>query len=212
MAFTIHGPGYSTYVRSVRLAFHEKGATYELAEVDMLKGETRQPAHLARHPFGMVPAFDHDGFDLYETGAILRYVDRVMPGPALQPTDPRSLARMDQMIGLIDAYGYPSILSKLVMQRLVVPMMGGTTDEAAIDAARPRIVTTLAELERLMGAGPMLVGGSLTLADLLLAPIFGYLTATPDAGALLAGQPNLRAWWAAVSVRPSMAATAPKLG
>jgi len=67
MSFVIHGPSYSTYVRSVRLAFEEKGAAYELAEVDILKGENKQPAYQALQPFGPVPAFEHDGFKLYET-------------------------------------------------------------------------------------------------------------------------------------------------
>ena len=79
MPMTIHGPNYSTYVRTVRLVLEEKGQPYELAEVDTLKGETKQHPHLGRHPFGMVPAFEHDGFELYETGAIIRYL---RPDPA----------------------------------------------------------------------------------------------------------------------------------
>ena len=212
MAFVIYGPGYSTYVRSVRLVLEEKGAAYELVEVDMLKGETKAPAHLVRHPFGVVPAFEHDGFALYETGAIVRYLDKVVPGPSLAPGEPKATARMDQIMGILDAYAYPSMISALVMQRLLAPMLGGTPDEAVIAAALPRIRTVLAELERLRGAGPMLVGGSLSLADLMAAPIFGYLTATPEAEQLLRPHAGLRAWWQAVAARPSMAATAPKLG
>lgn len=212
MAFTIYGPSYSTYVRSARLTLEEKGAAYELVEVDMLKGETQAPAHLARHPFARVPAFAHDGFDLYETAAIVRYVDRVAPGPALQPADPKGLARMDQIIAIIDAYAYPAMITKLVMQRSIAPMMGEVADEAVIESAKPHIRTSLAELERLMGSGPFLVGGTLSLADLMLAPIFAYFTGTPESAGLLAPHGKLRGWWTSIAARPSVVATAPRLG
>jgi glutathione S-transferase len=61
MPVTVYGPAYSTYARTVRLVLEEKGAPYELVEVDLLKGETKTPAHLARNPFAKVPTLDHDG-------------------------------------------------------------------------------------------------------------------------------------------------------
>jgi glutathione S-transferase len=59
--------------------------TYELVEIDIMQGAHKTPEHLARHPFGRVPAFEHDGFKLYETSAITRYLDAVLPGPAPTP-------------------------------------------------------------------------------------------------------------------------------
>src|SRR5690606_39154959 len=72
-AIRIHGNAQSTYVRSVLLALREKTLPHELVTIGAR--EQRQPAHLARHPFGRVPAMEHAGFHLYETQAILRYVD-----------------------------------------------------------------------------------------------------------------------------------------
>ena len=92
----VHGPAYSTYTRTVRLALEEKGAGYKLDEVDILKGAGQDPAHLARQPFGKVPAFSHDGMTMYETSAITHYVDDVVPGPKLQPR--RGLPRSNQFI------------------------------------------------------------------------------------------------------------------
>ena len=86
----IYGPGLSTYVRTVRLVCEEKGAPYELVEIDIMQGAHKTPEHLARHPFGRVPAFEHDGFKLYETSAITRYLDAVLPGPALTPAIPKA--------------------------------------------------------------------------------------------------------------------------
>jgi glutathione S-transferase len=210
MAIIIYGPAMSTYVRTVRLALEEKGADYRLEEVNFMAGAHKQPAHLARHPFGMVPAFEHDGFALYETAAITRYIDRVLPGPKLQPADPKLLARVDQITAVVDSYTYGALITKLVMERLVAPMMGRQADEAAIEAAKPRMRTSLAALEQLAAGGEYLVGSQVTLADLHLAPIFTYVSMTPEAKALLEPCGKLRAWWSAMEKRPSMVKTAPK--
>ena len=94
----VYGPAYSTYTRTARLALEEKGVDYKLEEVDILTGAGQSPAHLARQPFGQVPAFEHEGIKLYESGAITRYIDEVFPGPKLQPADPKRRARMMQFI------------------------------------------------------------------------------------------------------------------
>ena len=79
----LYGPAFSTYARSVRLALEEKGVPYVLEEIDIFSGANATPEYLARQPFGKVPALEHDGFRLYETGAILRYVDEAFDGPSL---------------------------------------------------------------------------------------------------------------------------------
>jgi len=119
----IHGPAYSTYTRTVRLALEEKNAPYKLEEVDILKGEGQQPAHLARHPFGKVPAVTVDESTMYEVSAITHYIDDTVSGPKLQPADAKARAKMHQMIGIVDSYGYPSMIS-VVFQRVVNPLLG----------------------------------------------------------------------------------------
>jgi glutathione S-transferase len=212
MPVTVYGPAYSTYARTVRLVLEEKQAPYELVEVDLLKGETTTPAHLARNPFAKVPTLDHDGLALYETSAIVRYLDRVLPGPRLTPEDPRLEARMNQIMGIVDAHAYPSMITKLFIQRVVTPMMGDKADEEAIGAAMPTIKTSLEELDRLVGGDPFAAGPALSLADLHLAPVFAYLVATPESGQLLANRANLNRWWQSVSARDSVRKTEPKLG
>ncbi len=206
----LYGPGYSTYARGARLALEEKGVAYSLVEVDFLQGMPEE--QLARHPFGKVPAFEHDGFKLYEACAIERYVDEAFPGPALQPEDPRQRARMAQTVSVTDSYVYPPTVGTLVIQRLVVPMMDGTPDEAAIEAALPKVATAMAVLEQLLGDQPYLAGGALSLADLHLAPIFAYFTATPESEAILADKPGLRRWWESMKVRDTLVRTEPQLG
>lgn len=89
----VYGAAYSVCVRAVRMALAEKGVRYRLEEVDVF-GPGGPPAeHRARHPFGRIPAFEHDGCRLYETGAITRYVDEAFAGPPLHPDGPRRVAR-----------------------------------------------------------------------------------------------------------------------
>ena len=208
----IYGPAISTYVRTVRLVCEEKGAPYELVEVDIMQGGNKTPEHLARHPFGRVPAFEHDGFRLYETSAITRYLDAVLPGPALTPADPKGAARMQQAIAIVDSYAYGSMISAIVIQRVVMPMVGGVADETVIAAAIPTAETSLAAFEELLGGGHFLAGDGLSLADLHLAPVMAYFSATPEGQARLPGHPRLARWWGAVSSRPSMVKTQPPLG
>jgi glutathione S-transferase len=208
----VHGPSYSTYVRTARLALIEKGVEYKLQDVNMFAGETKAAPHIDRQPFGKVPSFEHDGFDLYETGAIVRYVDRAFPGKPLQPTDPRHAARMDQIISIVDSYAYGAIVGQLVWQRLVVPMTGGQPDEAVVAGSLPRVTLCLSEFERLAAGGSTLVGGGLSLADLYLGPVFAYLMGTPEAGGLLADKPKLKAWWSATAQTAGMKGTEPQFG
>ena len=208
----IYGPAYSTYARTVRLALEEKGVDYDLVEVDLLQGANRSPEHLARQPFGKVPAFEHDGFALYETDAIARYVDETFPGTALTPADVRSRARMNQAMSIIGGYAYPAMIGQIFIQRAIMPMVGHTPDEAAIAAALPQAEVSLKALEQLIGDNRYLAGDQLSLADLLLAPIYDYLAQTPEGEKLLEAAPKLRRWWDELRERPTVARTRPALG
>lgn len=208
----IYGAPYSTYVRSARLALEEKGVAYDIESVDILSGvENNTPEHLARHPFAKIPAFEHDGFALYEGCAIMRYVDEAFNGPPLQPGDARERARMTQAMSIIDSYAYPSLLQQIVIQRLVVPMMGGTTDEEAVANAVPQARTSVGALEALLDGNAYLAGSALSLADLHFVPICDYVSKTPEGEGLLGDAPNLTRWWAEMSERASVKTTAPQL-
>jgi glutathione S-transferase len=198
-------PG-SPFSRAVLLTLEEKGTRYRLLPV--VPGTLRSPQHLSRHPFGRVPVLEHGDFRLYETQAILRYLDRVLPEPALTPADPRRAARMDQLMNVNDWYLFHGVGNVIGFQRIVGPrLMGLTPDEAAIAAALPKARTVFAELARQLGAQPYFTGDTLTLADLLLAPQLDFLQQTPEWETLAAGHPNLGRWLARMNARPSLAAT-----
>jgi len=208
----VYGPTFSTYVRTVRLALEEKPASYELVDVAMMQGAHKQPEFLARNPFGKVPAFSHDGLDLYETDAIVRYIDQAIPGQDLQPLEAKPRARMNQIIGIVESFGYSCMITKLVMNRVVAPMIGGKPDEAAIKESLPSIELCLKEFERLMGNSKFLAGDKLSLADLFLIPVYDYLAQTPEGQEVLKPHGKIRAWWDLVKSRNSVITTVPKFG
>jgi glutathione S-transferase len=153
-------------VRTARLACAEKGITHTLEPLDL-----GSEAHAKLHPFRKVPAMRHGDFVLFESGAIGRYVDRVFPGPALQPKDVKELARMDQWMSAVSDYCYQAMIREIVVQRVLVPMRGGKTDEAMVKAAWPKVEYQLSVLENTLGKQSYLAGGALSLADLMLSPI-----------------------------------------
>jgi glutathione S-transferase len=208
----VYGPSYSAYVRMTRLALEEKGAAYELAPIDIIGGAHKQPEFLARNPFGKLPAFSHDGLNLYETSAITRYIDRTLPGPSLQPAGTREAARVDQVMSMVDSFAYASMIGQLAWQRLIVPMLKGQPDEAVVAGSLPQTRLCLSEFNRLLDGDSWFGGDSVSLADLHLAPLLAYVTMTPEGPPMLAAQPALKAWWERVSARPSMASTQPQFG
>ena len=205
-SFVVHSVPGSPFGRAVLATLEEKRARYRLAPV--APGTTKSAAHLALHPFGRVPVLEHDGFRLYETQAILRYLDRVLPEPALTPADPRAAARMDQAMGVNDWYLFPGVANVIVFQRVVGPkLLGLPTDEAAIAEAMPKAKTVFDELARLLGAQSYFAGEALSLADLTLAPQIDFFVGIPEWEPLMGPHENLLEWHARMVSRPSFQAT-----
>jgi glutathione S-transferase len=204
--FIIHAIPGSPFSRSVLATLEEKGAPYRLAPVP--QGTLQSPEHLARHPFGRVPVFQHGDFRLYETQAILRYLDRVLPQRPLTPDDAKRAARMDQVMNINDWYLFQGVGDVIIFQRIIAPqLMGLTSDEAAIAEAMPKARTVFAELSRLLGAQSFFTGDALSLADLLVAPAVAFFTMTPEWTELGVPHANLVAWLERMESRPSMKAT-----
>ncbi len=203
----VFGEAYSVYVRAVRLALEEKGVDYELVPVDIFASAGPPAEHMARHPFGKIPAFEHAGFQLYEAEAITRYIDEVFPGPALQPSDPHGRARMTQVISILDSYAYRTLVWEIYVERVSRPAGGLSADEAKIAAALPRAEVCLSALSDVMGETPWMAGLSISLAYLHAAPMFATFRLAAEADLLLAPHNRLRAWWDRVSNRPSFLRT-----
>jgi glutathione S-transferase len=204
---SVFGNVRSTYVRTVRMALAEKGIAYTHEAVAPHSVEV-----LALNPFGRVPAFRDGEFTLYETSAIVRYIEESFPGPSLLAGNARLRATMEQWVSLTNCHAYDAMVRRYVLQYVFPKGPNGAPDRAVIDAAVPQIKAHLDVFDRAYGSRNVLVGDGVTMADLMLAPIVFYLGLFPESKALLAGTPNVTRAQAWIAERPSFKATVPPLG
>ncbi len=192
----IYGDPRSTNTRKVLTTLAELEAPYELLHVDFAKAEHKGEAHLARQPFGQMPALDDDGFALYETHAMCRYLD-ARAGGRLMPAELRHRALVDQWMS-IESANFSAHAMKFVYHYL----LRVEQDQAVLAHAGQALGTALAVLGKELAARPYLGGQSFSLADICYMPYFEYALLTP-AEAEFAKHPSVLAWWSKVHERPS---------
>ncbi len=199
----LHGHPHSACTRKVLLTCAEKGHDLELVRVDLMTGEHTRPAHLARHPFAKIPVLEDGLFTLYESGAIMRYLDQKLFGMKLTPSSPRELGRMEQWLSVEPAYLGPAVWT-LMYQLQVRPKFGEQPEEAELLRGRKEVSYVLGVLDRELaqrGDKGYLAGYTYTLADICFMPSFQFLTEAGE-GALIDAHAHVKSWWSRVRARP----------
>jgi len=204
---TLFGDPRSTYTWAVRLGFAEKDVACTLQPC-----EPHGPELNAIHPFGKMPALRDGATEIWETSAILRYLDEAFEGPSLNPGMAVDRARTEQWVSAVNAYLYDAVARRYVLQYLFPRGEGGKPDRAVIDAAVRDLVRPLDALERAYAGRDYIGAGSPSYADLLLAPLLTYLAMFPEGAQLLSDRPQIRRAQALMRARPSFAATQPPRG
>jgi glutathione S-transferase len=187
----IYGYPVSTWTRTACMAAIEKGVSYELLPIARGSAE-----HLAMHPFAKMPVVEHEGRLITEALAVTGYIDEAFPGPPLQPQDHESLRRMRTWMSVCSDYVFRDVVRGIPRGRTP------SDEQSAAASAVLENVDAMIEGERRR----FLVGDSLTLADLYLAPQAS--NAREKAPELFASFPRLAGWLAGIETRPSFAATA----
>lgn len=206
-AVHLHGYRYSVYNRIARLALLSKRVAHETVEVNPF-AELAE-AHWMLHPFGRVPVLVHGAFELFETGAITRYVDRAFHGPPLQPERAAALARMDQVIAVIDAYAYWPMVRQVSSHAFFRPYFGEPSSRAEVDLGLEASRKILSFLGRVAREGDVLTGRDITLADCHLAPVIDYFVRAQEGSDALSRHLALQEWWEQMSVLDVLKATDP---
>jgi glutathione S-transferase len=192
----------STFSRRIRLALLEKGIEHELTIVNLSAGENKTPSYLAMNPYGRVPTLQHDDFTLYESSAILRYLEALQPQPALFPKDVKSRALVDMHMKLCDVE-LTRHAGTIIFPKRFLPQ--DKWDTKAFEQARVPIQKHLAILGHDLGDREYLVGGSFTAADLVYVPHLHFLhlmeVEVPS---------NVQAWAKRLLARPSAVTTVPE--
>ena len=198
----ILGVPQSIYVRTVRMACEEKHISARLKAVPPHSAEV-----LAINPFGTIPALRHGTIALFESRAIVGYLDTVFDGPRLIPTEPASAAAVEQWASVLNTRVIPCFVrySRCYFQsgrRRPKP------DRQEIDALMPEVECHLAVLERTATTPAGLVNGKFTFADLALLPILDYLSDLDETRPFLSSS-RLGDYFAEHKSRPSFSATEP---
>ena len=194
---------FSIFPRRVRIALREKAVPYEEVEIDLPGGATRGVEFRRLNPFGHVPVLEDDGLVIYESLAILEYLEERFPSPALLPGDAAGRARTRQL--MFASGDYFAAPLKRWLTRLFTPKE--TWDRADQERAVVELGEHLDVLEPMLAGREYLVDG-FSLADVAYAPLVADLDAC-RLDHLLAERPAVRAWVERLRARPSVRATSP---
>ena len=165
---TLFGFPHSSFVHIAHLVLTHKEVPYTFKDLEPDMGS---PKHLALHPFDRVPILQHGDFVLYETSAIVAYLEEQFPTPSLQPDSPQGRARMHQWISAVNSYYYHYMIYHVGHERNVFPRLDIPSDEAVVAHALPKIEIGLQVVEKQLAHGQgFLLGDEVTLADYYLLP------------------------------------------
>ena len=199
---TLFGFPHSSFVHIVQLVLAHKEAPYTFHDLEPDMGS---PKHLALHPFDRVPILQHGDFVLYETSAIVAYLEELFPTPSLQPDTPQGRARMHQWISAVNSYYYPYMIYHVGHERNVFPRLGIPSDEKVVAHALPKIEVGLQVVERQLSHDQgFLLGGEVTLADYYLLPSTYSFGRTPEGKTMYPSYPVFSAWRQRMEALPTV--------
>ncbi|KAJ7085499.1 glutathione S-transferase [Mycena belliarum] len=196
----LHGHPFSTCTRRVATTLAELQIPFELIEVQLAKGEHKQPAHLAKQPFGQIPYIDDDGFILYETRAICRYLAAKHPAKGLIPKEPKANAIFEQAASA-ELTNFDPAASKLGWELVLKKMfIGADPDPKAVEDQLAILEGKLGAYDVILGKTKYLAGDSITLADLFHIPY--ALLLAQGGNDIMTRKPNVARWYKELAARP----------
>ena len=191
----------SSNSRKVRIALLEKGLEFERVNVDLSKGEQKNPEYLKIHPFGLVPALDDEGFVVYDSTIINEYLEDEYPYPPLMPEDSERRARARLMEDFHDNHFNPACVR--MFRELRKPE--AERDSKIIEQAGADLAICFDRIEKELESGEYLAG-SFSLADIAFMPNIDALERLQIQ--MDPKYKNIIAWIARLKARPSFAASA----
>ncbi|KAI8588027.1 hypothetical protein HDU89_002203 [Geranomyces variabilis] len=203
MNVKLYGMSVSTCTQKVIFVLQDKQIPFEFIAINVLKKEQKLPEHIARHPFGKIPVLEHEGNFIFESLAIVRYLDALHPniGTKLVPThDAYKAALVDQWTYQSSFNFYPHVQG-VIVETAIKPVAGLPTDEAKLAASRAALEPTLDIYEKHFANAKYFANDEFSLADLAHVVYFNVVKRTqPD---LISARPNLEKWFNRVAERDS---------
>nr|AKC42390.1 glutathione s-transferase [Lemna minor] len=198
----LYGATMSWNVTRCVAALEEAGSEYEIVPINFSTGEHKSPEHLARNPFGQVPALQDGDLYVFESRAICKYACRKNKPGLLKDGDLEASALVDVWLE-VEAHQYSSALSPILFEVLIKPMLGGACDQKVVEENLEKLKKVLEVYEARLSKTKYLAGDFISLADLTHVSMTLTLFATPHASVLDA-YPHVKAWWTGLMERPSV--------
>ncbi|KAJ7610149.1 glutathione S-transferase [Roridomyces roridus] len=208
MVLKLVGAPVSTCTRRVATVLVEKKVPFEFIPIDMSKGEHKAASFVSNQPFGQVPYIDDDGFILYESRAIGRYLCDKYPdqGAKLVPAlnDVKGRALFEQAASN-EYQNFDPLAYRACFEMIFKKRRGLTPDPAVFEQLITALAAKLEAYEIILGKQKYLAGDEITLADLFHIP---YATTLALAGTDIMSKqgPNVTRWYKELSERPSWVA------
>lgn len=200
----ILGPEFSTFVRSVRLYCEELAISYTFgSEID---GKTIKPRseELAKyHPFKKVPVLIYNDTAIFETATICRFLDNIATENTLKPTDPLTIALIDEWAAALSIYIDNILIRQYFLEYSFPQGPNNTIREDVIEKAIPSVISALMLLDKQIGDNPFFCGKFYSMADAILTPMLDYISQTPNKSELFAKTNNLIPYLSRMKQRPS---------
>ncbi|KAK6983806.1 glutathione S-transferase [Favolaschia claudopus] len=205
MVLTLYGldaPLGGTAIVAMTLA--EKGLPFTFVSLDLKLGEHKTTEFREKQPFGLVPVLDDDGFILYESRAICRYLAEKYPtqGPMLVPIEPKARALFDQAVSIEFSNFYPYAHGVYIEGLGKPEYFNLPIDHAAVEGYTSQLSERLDVYEVILGKQRFLAGEEFTLADLFHLS-FGPCLELAECDLMASKGPNVARWWKEVSSRSS---------
>lgn len=185
----IYGSDLSHPANKVRFAANALGLEYEYVFVNLREGEHKRAEYLKIHPAGKVPAIDDNGFTLFESNAIIRYLADKADSP-MYPKDIKQRAVVEQWMDFATLHVGIN-LSKIYFNRIFAPRLGRPVDEQSLEDGIAFTAQFLPIIDQQLSKNKFLAGNEMTLADIcLLSPLDPAEIAQVD----LSAYKNIVAW------------------
>jgi glutathione S-transferase len=186
---TIYGSDLSGPAIKVRLTASFLGLNYKWQVVNLREKEHKQEWFLKINPAGKIPAIDDDGFYMFESNAICKYLCDKHNTP-LYPKDVKRRAVIEQWIDYI-SFHIGANFNPILFNRIFAPRMGRPVNEKAIADGVEFLKANFPLLEKQLTQHQYVVGQEISLADIIL---FALLEPAEMAQVDLAEYPKLNTW------------------
>ena len=165
----LYGLGLSFNVSKVRYCLNYLNLTYDWVQTNPIDGENKTPEYKNISPTGKIPAIDIDGFKLFESSSINRYLAAANDSP-IYPQDAKKRAVVDAWTDYVGIH-VAQALGRVLFNRVFAPMAGKSVDQESIRVGLEFLDQYFPILEKQLSQNPYLAGKEFSLADINLLAI-----------------------------------------